>query len=86
MSDDQNDGQQFSDEGPPWKLIATLVLVVMLAIFFFQNGNKASIDFLWLNGEWPVWAVIGISVLIGVALDRLIGWHWRRSRRRRNVS
>jgi uncharacterized integral membrane protein len=86
MSDDQNDGQQLSDEGPPWKLIATLVLVVMLAIFFFQNGNKARIDFLWLNGEWPLWAVIGISVLIGVALDRLIGWHWRRSRRRRNVS
>jgi len=86
MSDDQNDGAQFSDEGPPWKLIATLVLVVLLAIFFFQNSNKASIDFLWLNGEWPVWAVIGISVAIGVALDRLIGWHWRRSRRRRNAS
>jgi uncharacterized integral membrane protein len=83
MNDDQFEAPQVTDEGPPWKLIATLVLVGLLAIFFFQNGNKAQVDFLWLDGEWPIWAVIGISVLIGVALDRLISWQWRRARRRK---
>jgi uncharacterized integral membrane protein len=83
VNDDQNEAQRFTEEGPPWKLVATLVLVVLLAIFFFQNNNKARVDFLWMNGDWPIWAVIGVSVLIGVALDRLIGWQWRRSRRRR---
>jgi uncharacterized integral membrane protein len=71
-------------QGPPWKLIALLVLVILLAFFFFQNGDRVPVDFLWFNGEWPLWAVIGISVLVGVALDRLISWQWRRSRQRRN--
>lgn len=68
---------------PPWKLIALLVVVVALAIFFFQNGNDAKVNFLWLDAEWPVWAVIGISVIFGVVLDRLVTWALRRARRRR---
>jgi uncharacterized integral membrane protein len=70
-------------QGPPWKLIALLVLVILLAFFFFQNGERVHVDFLWFNGEWPLWAVIGLSVLVGVALDRLISWQWRRARQRR---
>jgi uncharacterized integral membrane protein len=73
-----------SDQGPPWKLIALLVLVILLAFFFFQNGDEVHVDFLWFNGEWPLWLVIGLSVLVGVALDRLITWQWRRARQRRN--
>ena len=73
-----------SYQGPPWKLIALLVLVVLLAFFFFQNGDDVPVDFLWFNGRWPLWAVIGISVLVGVVLDRLVTWQWRRSRQRRN--
>jgi uncharacterized integral membrane protein len=69
---------------PPWKLIALLVLVILLAFFFFQNGDDAPVSFLWFDGAWPLWAVIGISVLVGVALDRLIAWQWRRTRQRRN--
>jgi uncharacterized integral membrane protein len=71
------------DEGPPWKLIALLVVVVALAIFFAQNGDDAPVEFLWLDANWPVWVVIGVSVLAGVALDRLVGWQLRRARRRK---
>ena len=60
--------------GAPWKLIALLVLVVLLAFFFFQNGDDAPIEFLWFDGDWPLWAVIGVSVLVGIALDRLVSW------------
>ncbi len=69
-------------EGPPWKLLALLIVVVLLAIFFFQNGNDAPVTFLWLDGQWPVWLVIAISVVIGIVLDRLGTWQWRRARRR----
>lgn len=69
-------------EGPPWKLLALLIVVVLLAIFFFQNGADAPVQFLWLDGSWPVWLVIGISVVIGIVLDRLGTWQWRRARRR----
>jgi len=70
-------------DGPPLKLIALLVVVLVLAIFVFQNGQKASIDFLWLDGRWPVWTVIGLSVIAGIVIDRLFTWQWRRARRRK---
>ena len=86
MSDDREREQARRDEAEgraPWKLIALLILVIALAVFFFQNGDDASVDFLWFNGQWPLWAVIGISVAIGFALDRLLTWQWHRARRRR---
>ncbi len=67
--------------GPPWKLIALVLVVAAAVTFFFQNGEEAGVEFLWLDFRWPLWAVIGVSILAGVVLDRLIGWQWRRSRR-----
>ena len=71
--------------GPSIKLILLLLVVAGLAIFIFQNGERAPIEFLWLDGNWPIWTVIGISVIVGIALDRLVGWQWRRARRRRRI-
>jgi uncharacterized integral membrane protein len=71
-------------DGPPWKLIALLVVMVALAIFFFQNGDDAPVEFLWIDATWPVWAVIGVSVAFGIVIDRLASWQWRRARRRRD--
>lgn len=70
--------------GVPWKFVGLVVLLLGLVIFFFQNEQETKIQFLWLDGSWPVWAVIGISVAIGILLDRLGSWQWRRSRARRN--
>lgn len=74
----------YRSEGPPWKLIALAIVVAALAVFFFQNGDDAPVEFLWIDGSWPLWLVIGISVLAGVVLDRLASWQWRRARRRRD--
>lgn len=68
--------------GPPLKLILLGLVVIGLAVFFFQNGDDAPVQFLWLDGNWPVWTVIGISVVVGIVLDRLFTWQWRRARRR----
>ena len=82
-SDDRDHAPHEPDRRAPWKLIALLVLVLVLAAFFFQNGDDAPVEFLWFEGEWPLWAVIGVSVAIGIALDRLLTWQWRRARRRK---
>lgn len=69
--------------GPSFKLIALLLVAAALAIFFFQNGSDAPVSFLWLDGQWPVWLVIAVSVVAGVVLDRLGSWQWRRARRQK---
>lgn len=85
MSDEVEETSAASGgSGPPIKLIALLLVVVALAIFFFQNDSDAPVSFLWLDGQWPVWVVIGISVVAGVVLDRLGTWQWRRARRRKD--
>ncbi len=72
-----------SDGAPPWKLLALVLVIAGLITFFVQNRSDAPIHFLWLDGSWPVWSVIGISVVIGIVLDRLGSWQWRRARRRK---
>ncbi len=64
--------------GPPIKLILLFVAVAALATFFFQNGDDAPVEFLWIDASWPLWAVIGVSVGLGVLIDRLVIWQWRR--------
>jgi len=46
-------------------------VVAGLATFFFQNGQDSPVNFLWMNGSWPQWTVIGISVAIGIVLARI---------------
>ena len=69
--------------GPPFKLIVLLIVVVALAVFFLQNGDDVPIQFLWIDARWPMWSVIGVSVIAGVIIDRLGTWQWRRARRRK---
>ncbi len=78
-SDDQE--APSASSGPPWKLIALVLVAAAAVTFFFQNGEEAGVEFLWLDFRWPLWAVIGVSILAGVVVDRLVGWQWRRSRR-----
>lgn len=79
-----NDDQvERGTNGFPFKLVALLLIVIALAIFFFQNGNRAPVKFLWLDGNWPIWTVIGISVVAGILLDRLATWQWHRAGRRK---
>ncbi len=64
--------------GPPIKLILILVIVAAIAVFFFQNLGDAPIEFLWLEGAFPLWAVILVSFVAGAAVGRLASWQWRR--------
>lgn len=87
MKHEQNDGDTAIERGrsgPPLKLLALLLVMAALAMFFFQNGSDVPVEFLWLDFSWPLWAVIGVSVLIGIVIDRLGTWQWRRSRSRRS--
>ena len=75
---DEADGRR-----PSVKLVLFLLLAAALVVFFLQNGGVTRVEFLWMEATWSVRAVILVSVVIGILLDRLGLWQWRRARRRK---
>lgn len=84
IDDDREDNRAVASgsSGPPIKLILLLILTAGIGAFFFQNLGDATIEFLWMEGSFPVWAVILVSFLAGALFDRLASWQWSRARRR----
>ena len=72
--------------GPNIALIAFGIIAVLAVIFFLQNGERTSIDF-WVFEKTTTkrWTIL-MSILLGVALDRLFSFWWRRRRRRKAVN
>ena len=67
--------------GPSAALIGFAVVAVLGIVFFFQNGDRTEIDFLFFENRTTVRFSIIIAIAIGVLLDRLFSIWWRRRRR-----
>jgi uncharacterized integral membrane protein len=66
-------------EGPSGKLVALGVVAVILLLFVVQNTDRTHFDFLFLDGEFPLWTMI----VAGAALGFVGGWAFARIRARR---
>ena len=62
------------------EVVITLILSTVIVIFIAQNTNDVSVDFLFFNGEWPLWLVVVAVILLTLVAERLGLWIWRRSR------
>jgi uncharacterized integral membrane protein len=62
-------------------VIPAALIAVGLIAFIVQNGDKAELTWLFLDGEWPLWMVIVVSAVAGAALSEVLGWLVRRRRR-----
>ena len=57
--------------GPSPALIGVVIAIVLIVVFFFQNGEHQQIDFLFFEKNTTIrWSLL-IAVLLGVALDRV---------------
>ena len=68
-------------EGPSPRIIVAIVLAVVLLIFILRNGHPTTINFLFFSWDTTVRWSLFITLLLGIALDRLIIWgmHRRKS-------
>jgi uncharacterized integral membrane protein len=83
--DDGRDARVESGRGgPSAALIAAIVLVVALLIFVVRNGDDAAVDFVFTDVQLPLWIVMAIAVGVGILIDRLVLFWWRRGRRGRD--
>jgi uncharacterized integral membrane protein len=67
-------------EGPSPKLIVAVAVLVLLLIFVLQNTDAVPVDFLFFEGDFPLWVVITGSALLGL----IVGWSVGRVGRRRD--
>ena len=89
MSEDPNistEGQRTATaagrNGPSITLIGLVVVIVLFVVFFLQNSERLSIDFLIFEKNTTVrWSLL-VAVVLGILLDRIFTMWWRRRRRR----
>lgn len=54
-------------------VIGAAVLLVLLVIFIVQNTEKARIEFLWLDGRFPLAAALLLATVVGMIIAGLVG-------------
>ena len=71
--------------GPCVTLIGFGVLVVLFVVFFLQNSETLSIDFLIFEKKTTIrWSLL-VAVVLGVLIDRIFTMWWRRRGRRNDA-
>lgn len=81
------DGQRVASgrSGPSVTLIALAVVIVLFVVFFLQNSEPTSIDFLFFEKRTTIrWSLL-VAVLLGIVADRFFTIWWRRRRRRNSA-
>jgi uncharacterized integral membrane protein len=68
-------------EGPSGKLIALGVVALLLLMFVIQNTEKADVHLLLWKAVLPIWLVIVIAALLGLAAGWILGRFGRKRRR-----
>ena len=67
--------------GPSATLIGFAILVVLFVVFFLQNSETLSIDFLFFEKKTTVrWSLL-VAVVLGILIDRIFTMWWRRRKR-----
>ncbi len=67
--------------GPSIAFIGVAVVVALAVIFFLQNSEMVSIDFLVFEKRTTIrWSIL-MAVVLGVLLDRIVTIAWRRHKK-----
>lgn len=70
--------------GPSPALIVLGAVGALAVIFFLQNGESTSVDFLFFEERTTIrWSIL-MAFVLGVVIDRLFSIWWRRRGKRKD--
>lgn len=81
----QLDVEQPASGGIPWGGVTTVLGIVLIVLFAVQNTESATVEFLWLSGDFPLSLVILVTALVSALFAATAGAFYRRRRRRRRA-
>ncbi len=61
-------------------VIGAAAIAVALIAFIGQNRSDVQVNWLFLDGTWPLWLLIVIAAVLGAVLSEVLGWLIRRRR------
>jgi uncharacterized integral membrane protein len=71
--------------GPSVTLIGLGLAIALFVVFFLQNSEHLTIDFLFFQKRTTIrWSLL-VAVVLGILVDRIFTIWWRRRQRRNNV-
>lgn len=71
--------------GPNITLIGLGIVIVLFIVFFLQNSEQLTIDFLVFEKRTTIrWSLL-VAVVLGVLSDRIFTMWWRRRRKRNSA-
>jgi uncharacterized integral membrane protein len=75
---DHHQSSSDGHDGPGPKLIVAAIVAVIIGIFIAANSKVTTISFWLFTWHTTVRWSIFIAILLGILLDRLLIWGWRR--------
>ena len=61
-------------------LVVGVLITAAIAALIAQNTKTATIRWLTMEGDIPIWLLLFVTALAGVVLSHLLGFAWRRHR------
>lgn len=69
--------------GVAWGIVLLFIGIALVVVFAVQNTETVPIQFLWLEGEYPLSIVILTTAVVAFLLGELLAVIYRRRRRQR---
>jgi uncharacterized integral membrane protein len=78
--DRRGDAPQGDKTKVPAALILWVIVAALAITFILQNTRDSTVTFLFWDRRVSIWIAIVVAIVLGVLLDRLAGWFFRRRR------
>jgi uncharacterized integral membrane protein len=79
---DEREGRRVESTGIAWGAFLLMLGIALVVVFAVQNTDPVPVNFLWMEGQFPLAIVILITIGAVVLITELIGVSYRRRRRR----
>jgi uncharacterized integral membrane protein len=60
-------------------LVMGLLAAIALVLFIVQNTGKQRVEFLWLDGQFPLFLLVLITAALSVVATLVVTWWLRRN-------